>query len=115
MSQYEYEKAKQKFASDLVDRASYHLGINLRDYIEEIEVMTPVTLARYANAEGGALGYSVGSAEKASVKAVLAEAVESYKGLSFIGQYGTNGIGYSNSVDGYKQGWHQALVIKGAK
>ncbi len=115
MSQCEYEKAKQKFASDLVDRASYHLGINLRDYIEEIEVMTPVTLARYANAEGGALGYSVGSVEKANVKAMLAKAVENYKGLTFIGQYGTNGIGYSNSVDGYKQGWHQALVIKGAK
>lgn len=115
MSQCEYEKAKMQFASDLVDRASYHLGFNLRDYIEEIEVMTPVTLSRYANAEGGALGYSLGSEEKANVKAMLNDAMKNYKGLSFIGQYGTNGIGYSNSVDGYKQGCHQALVIKGGK
>ena len=115
MGQEEYAKAKMQFASDLIDRASFHLGFDLRDYIEEIEVMTPVTLARYANVEGGALGYSVGSHDKDNQKAMLQKAVKNYKGLTFIGQYSANGIGYSNSVDGYKHGWHESLIIKGGK
>lgn len=115
MSQRDYAAAKEQFASDLIDRASYHMNINLRDYIEEIEVMTPVTLARYANAIGGALGYSIGAQAKADVKTMVKEAEKSYKGLSFVGQYSPNGIGYSNSVAGYKHGCHEALVIKEGK
>lgn len=115
LSQQEYEKAKIRIAEHLIDRASFHMGINLRDYIEEIEVMTPVTLARYGNASGGNLGYSIGNADKALVGEAAKMAKAAYKGLTFVGQYTKNGIGYSNSVDGYKIGCHEALVIKEGK
>lgn len=115
MNQREYENSKIQIAEHLIDRASFHMGINLRDYIEEIEVMTPVTLARYGNASGGNLGYSIGNDDKAKVGEAAKMAKAAYKGLTFAGQYTKNGIGYSNSVDGYKIGCHEALVIKEGK
>ena len=115
MSQREYEKAKLHLANHLIDRASYHMGINLRDYIEELDVMTPVTLARYGNADGGNLGFSIGSADNGKTGELIKQAQEAYKGLTFVGQYTKNGIGYSNSVAGYKIGCHEALVIKEGK
>lgn len=115
MSQRDYEKAKVQIAEHLIDRASFHMGINLRDYIEEIEVMTPVTLARYGNAEGGNLGFSIGNEDKSKLGEVTKLAKAAYPGLTFVGQYTKNGIGYSNSVDGYKIGCHEALVIKEGK
>lgn len=115
MTQEEYAKAKLQLAEHLIDRASFHMGVNLRDYIEEIEVMTPITLARYGNASGGNLGYSVGSEDSAKVGEAAKMAAAAYRGLTFVGQYTKNGIGYSNSMDGYKIGCHEALVIKEGK
>lgn len=115
MTQAEYAKAKQQLAEHLIDRASFHMGINLRNYIEEIEVMTPVTLARYGNAPGGNLGYSIGNDDKSKVGELESLVKSAYKGLTFAGQFTKNGIGYSNSIEGYKIGCHEALVIKEGK
>ena len=112
LSQNEYKKAKIKLANDLLDRACYHMGMDLREYIEEIEVMTPVTLSRYGNLEGGSLGFSVGKPDNTAVKELVAHAAEAYKGLTFVGQYARNAIGYSNTVAGYQDGWHKALEMK---
>lgn len=115
MSQEDYVKAKQELAHKLVESASFHLGVNLFDYIEEIEVMTPVTLARYAFTRSGSVGYARDfescKQNEAATEKLNSGAIE---GLSFVGQF-AYGIGYANNLIGYKSGVKVAKEIKEAK
>jgi prolycopene isomerase len=115
MTQKEYFKAKQRFAEQAVSATSELLGINLKEHIEEIVVATPATLARYANARNGVLGYAIRLDDldrmgKASAR-LNDNAVE---GLSYVGQFVT-GVGYQNNVIAMGVAGKVAASMKGGE
>lgn len=116
LSQEEYFKEKQRIAHEIIESASRHLGVNLFDYIEEIEVSTPATLARYANLRNGSLSFAqnpVDTAKATAARAVL-NSPEGVEGLTFVGQHAFN-IGYRNTMFGYGVGAQMAQTMKEGK
>ena len=115
MSQKEYVQKKQAFEMEYVEKVERYLGIDLRSHIEEIDCMTPATLARYAGLYNGALGVNLEWKNMQTNRAVTAEINKGViKGLSFTGQFAGN-LGYQNSIEGYKLGKSIAASLKGVK
>ena len=53
-----YFETKRRIASGMIDQVSKRLGVNLKDYIYDIEVETPVTISHYTgDYRGGIYGY----------------------------------------------------------
>ena len=53
-----YFETKRRIASQMIDQVSKRLGVNLKDYIYDIEVETPVTISHYTlDYKGGIYGY----------------------------------------------------------
>lgn len=53
-----YRKAKEAYAAHLIELVEKTLGVSLRPHIEEIEIATPITFARYLGTpQGTAYGY----------------------------------------------------------
>jgi ferredoxin-NADP reductase len=58
LSQGEYIKTKNRIAGELIAQFEQATGTSLREHIEEIEVATPLTYARYTGGRGGTIyGY----------------------------------------------------------
>ena len=113
LSQEEYFKAKQRIAHKVIEDASRHIGVDLFEHIEEIEVATPATLARYGNLRNGSLSYAqnaVDTAKAAAATAVL-NSEAGIEGLTFVGQHTFN-IGYKNTLLGYNAGVQLAQTMK---
>lgn len=113
MSQEEYFRTKEKFAERAVKVTSDLLGIDLKDYIEEVVVATPATLARYAGARNGVLGYAVRFEDLDKMNAATAELnAGAIEGLSYVGQF-TTGVGYQTNVIGMGVASKVAANLKG--
>lgn len=53
-----YFETKRRIASQMIDQVSSHLGVNLKDYIYDVEIETPVTISHYTSDYlGGIYGY----------------------------------------------------------
>lgn len=53
-----YFETKDRIASQMIDQVSKRLGVNLKDYIYDIEIETPVTISHYTgDYRGGIYGY----------------------------------------------------------
>ena len=96
-----YFEEKDKLADYLVSMFEDALGINLRDHIEEIEMVTPETWARYTGAyKGQVFGYE----QQTWNASLMRKAVEdeerklSIKGLDFVGGCSSNAHAYSCSL-----------------
>lgn len=113
LSQEQYFKEKRRIAHEMIESASRHLGVNLFEHIEELEVATPATLSRYAVLRNGSLAYAQTELDMAKTEAASAElnSASGVDGLTFVGQYATS-IGYHNSVRGYATGAALAKNIK---
>jgi prolycopene isomerase len=49
---------KRSIAKKMIEQVSAHLGVNLLDHIVEIEIESPMTIARYTGMyQGGIYGY----------------------------------------------------------
>ncbi|MDO4312138.1 MAG: FAD-dependent oxidoreductase [Eubacteriales bacterium] len=98
LTQKEYFKAKQRFANQAVEATGNLLNIDLKEYIEEIVIATPATLARYANARNGVLGYAIRHDDLGKMAEATARLNDNaIEGLSYVGQF-TTGVGYQNNV-----------------
>lgn len=54
----EYFEFKRTVAREMIDRVSKHLGVDLMEHIQEIEIETPVTMSHYtSDYRGGIYGY----------------------------------------------------------
>ena len=73
-------------------------GVKIKDYIEEIEIATPMTYARYTDAPAGTIyGYEA-SKEDGIVKRIVFDLIDKgIPGLYFAGGYTTRHMGYSPS------------------
>jgi len=96
---HEYFRLKNKIADGMISQFENALNVNLRDHIEEIEVATPVTFARYTGTFGGGVyGYEPDPWDSI-IPRVMSLKDESYiKGLTFAGGYAEMCHGYSSSI-----------------
>jgi len=105
----DYIKTKQYVANKMIDNFEKATGTKIRDSIEEIEIATPATYARYADAPQGTIyGYS---AEKwdGIVQRLLMPASEDFiPNLYFAGGYGAQLLGFGSA---YTNGYQTAKRI----
>lgn len=105
----EYRKAKIDLARDMIDRAEQALGFDIYPHIEEIEIATPVTFARYLNTpEGTPYGYQLDMDDSFLIRLVNGTGTKQQfvKGLRFAGAHAERGDGYSSA---YMTGQSAAL------
>ncbi|APX71833.1 NAD(P)/FAD-dependent oxidoreductase [Companilactobacillus allii] len=105
VSPVEYAKLKDKIAEDLISRYEKATGINIRDYIEEIEIATPETFARYLRGpEGEIYGYFGSRWDQMLARTMsLVKEDEPIKNLHFCG-------GHGYLLDGYSSAYQSGLA-----
>ena len=70
----DYFKEKNRIADKILDNFEQATGIRVRDCIEEFEVATPLTFARYTGAYGGSIyGYEPDSWDSALPRMMMME------------------------------------------
>ncbi len=95
----EYHAVKMKMAGDMIDRFEKATGINVRDQIEEIEVATPETFARYTGAYNGVIyGYEPESWDSIIPRIASIQDEKYIEGLYFAGGFSFRALGYSSSL-----------------
>ena len=94
-----YFARKMELAEQSITLYEKAVGVSLKPYIEEIEVATPWTFARYAGVpEGGVYGYEAGGFDNCMARMMMYEDDYPIKGLMFTGASGPRGDGYSESM-----------------
>ena len=96
----DYFRVKNEFASSMIDTFEKATGIKIREHIEEIEIASPETFARFTlNPHGTIYGY-LGKKNDGVLARTLSEnkRMSGIKGLYFAGGYGTKMNGYSSAM-----------------
>lgn len=84
----DYVSVKNRFANELIDQFENVTGIKLRDHIEEFEVATPQTFARYTRTyNGGVYGYEPDTWDGLVPRLMMMDDDKVIKGLEFAGAY----------------------------
>jgi prolycopene isomerase len=94
-----YRANRENFANTLIDRFELLTGAAIRNHIEEIEIVTPVTYVRYPDMpKGNIYGYEVTPVD-GIIPRIDAAVMEQYvPGLDFVSGYERNGYSFSSSV-----------------
>ncbi len=104
----DYVRVKNKVASDLIAHFEQATGAPLREHIEEFEVATPQTFARYTGSYNGIIyGYEPEPWDSLMPRMMMMQDDKHLDGLEFCGGFGFRCHGYSSSV---KSGQTIALV-----
>jgi phytoene dehydrogenase-like protein len=94
-----YVQVKNRIASDLLADFEKATGTSLREHIEEFEVATPQTFARYTGAHNGIIyGYESEPWDSPIVRMMMMEEDSYFDGLQLCGGYGIRGLGYHASI-----------------
>lgn len=95
----DYYALKNKIAAGVIEKMSHYLGVQLTQHIEEIEVATPETFARYTGAYRGVMyGYEQDPWDSVMARSMHAHNERFIKGLEFAGGFATMGHGYAPSL-----------------
>ena len=95
----DYFALKSKIAAGVIDKMSHYLGVSLSQHIEEIEIATPETFARYTGAYRGVMyGYEQDPWDSVTARSMHAQNERFIKGLEFAGGFATMGHGYAPSL-----------------
>lgn len=95
VTEEDYVKIKRKVADKMIAHLEEIMGFKIREHIEEIEIASPVTFARYmATPQGSIYGYSSEKWDGMSSRTVAGGAERTIPGLFFVG-------GHSSSMSGY--------------
>jgi len=95
----DYVKTKNDIAAALIKQFEEATGVAVRERIEEIEVATPVTFARYTGAfDGGIYGYEPDVWDSVPARIMHLQNERFVKGLEFAGGFALMGHGYSPSL-----------------
>ncbi len=96
---YDYFNEKDNFAKRIIKFYEESTGIKISDYIEEIEIATPLTFARYINTPQGTIyGYSCDEWDSVLSRFMTEESDADTKGLRFCGGWGTQHAGFSSAI-----------------
>ena len=85
-------------AEKLINLVENKLNINIKDNIEEIEIATPLTFARYLNAPNGSVyGHETNEWDNILARMQSIKEDNPLQGLKVIGADGPRGDGYSST------------------
>ncbi|MGN0526284.1 MAG: phytoene desaturase family protein [Acutalibacteraceae bacterium] len=101
VSPEDYIKTKRKFADKMIGNFEKYTGIKIRDAIEEIEIATPMTYARYTGTpQGSVYGYLMQDWDGVVTRTIMDNMGKNEKipGLRFCGGFSTMGDGYSSAM-----------------
>lgn len=94
----DYYKKKDEVAEKILALYEKRMGIDLRPFIEEIEIATPWTFARYNGApEGAVYGYENENWDSLLNRIRALPQEKEVAGLSFVGAFSFRGDGYSSA------------------
>ncbi len=97
----EYNKKKLEIAENILRTYEKKLGIEIMPYIEEIEVATPVTFARYLHTPNGTpYGYQTKPWDSIMARTMNVKNEGMFKNLRFCGAHSERGDGYSANIGG---------------
>lgn len=94
----EYVAKKREVASNLIRDFGKYTGVNLTAYIEEIEIATPETMARYTlNPQGAMYAYECSDWDTMLARLMMLKDDQIVPGIRFAGGYGPRIYGYSST------------------
>ena len=95
----DYMDVKRNYAKAMIDKMSEVLDVDLYEHIEEIEIATPETIARYTGSYNGSVYGYEHVIWDSLVARISKEREERYiKGLEFIGAHASIGNGYAPNI-----------------
>lgn len=95
----EYFNEKNLLAARLISKYEKATGISIHNYVEEIEISTPVTFARYtASPQGVTRGYFASEWDSLLPRIMTEETDNDIKGLRFCGGWATQLDGICSAV-----------------
>ena len=104
----EYFKIKNKIAEELIDNFEKATGTSIKEHIEEIEVATPQTIARFTGSYNGVVyGYEPDPWDSFIPRLMSMNDEKHIEGLEFCGGFGKRCHGYSSAL---KDGETAALL-----
>ena len=90
---------KDAFAKRIIKLYEDSTGIKITENIEELEIATPLTFARYLNTPQGVIyGYSTDNKDNMLSRFMTEESDSDTKGLRFCGGFGTQGAGVHSAI-----------------
>lgn len=93
-----YFSLKEKIAEDIIDTFEVATGISIRPYIEEIEISTPVTYARYGGHPDGVIyGYKATGLDNLLPRIMNMDNENYISNLRFCGGFDVRLLGYSST------------------
>ena len=94
----DYVAVKNRIARGLIADFEHATGTSVMPHIEEVEVASPITYARYTGTHGGTIyGYEPESWDSLIPRMMAMSEEERFKGLKFCGGYAFRCHGYSSS------------------
>ena len=113
MDREHYPEWKERMADCMIRRTEQALGVEIRPWIEEIEICSPATFARYLGTPYGTpYGYLVRPWDGMTVRMMNRSSESFVPGLSFVGAHGEMGDGFSCT---YMSGQTKALLLFGGE
>ena len=101
VTEKEYTAKKREVAVKLIRDFEKATGTSIMPYIEEIEIASPATLARYAMVPQGAMyAYSCGEGDGLMARLQMVAEDQRVKNIRFAGGYGPRLYGYSSTYMG---------------
>ena len=111
VSEEDYMRIKREIADKMIDNLETIMGYKVREHIEEIEIASPVTFARYMGSPQGSIyGYCSLKWDGMSSRTLAAGMEPTIPGLFFVGGHGTSLSGYFPT---YTSGNRTAFQIMG--
>lgn len=96
VTEEKYFETKNKLAKMYIDDFEKRFNLDIKSHIEEIEIATPITFARYTGALNGAIyGYSETIDDSNFVRSVNQNEYDTINGLKFCGAHSFASHGYS--------------------
>lgn len=112
----DYFKTKNAVARRLIDQFEKATGAPISGHIEEIEIATPQTFARYTGAyEGIVYGYEPEPWDSIVPRAIAADREDYIEGLTFCGGFSIRCHGYGSSMLSGKAAAERILKKAGGK
>jgi len=94
----QYVAKKREVAEKLIRDFEQAVGVSLTPYIEEIEIATPATMARYTlNPQGAMYAYECGGRDTMLARLMMLRDDQLVPGIRFAGGYGPRIYGYSST------------------
>ena len=101
VTEREYTAKKREVALKLIRDFERATGTSIEPFIEEIEIASPATLARYAMVPQGAMyAYSCGEGDGLMARLQMLAEDQRVKNIRFAGGYGPRLYGYSSTYMG---------------